>query len=137
MRNRQLFISYYPAEVFLTKIIPFFIVGTIFSASNLLVNHYLKRKYNIAKSKGWFYHPLNRFHSSMEAFLFVLFIIALFFFNAEVFGIIAYVTVINGLRALMEWRYEHEKKHYLLSLSSTVFLTIFFGVVVATRILPI
>jgi len=118
------------------EIIPFILVGSIFSASNLLVNHYLMKKYNIARGKGWFYRPVNRFHSGLEAILFVLFILALFFVNAGVMGIIAYVTLINGLRALMEWRYEHEKRHYLLSLSSAVFLAAFLIVVVATRILP-
>lgn len=103
----------------------------------MLVEHYLKKKYSIVKSKGWIYHTFNRIHSGLKAILFILLIVALFFFNAAAIGIIVYVTLINALRALMEWRYEHEKKHYLLSLSSTVFLTIFCGVVVAMRILPI
>ncbi|MCO7127156.1 DUF4181 domain-containing protein [Sporolactobacillus shoreicorticis] len=118
------------------KILPFVFTGIIFFAVNLLVDRYLKKKYNIAESKGWIYRPINRIHSSLEAVLFLLFLIALFFFNAAPMVVIIYVALANALRALMEWKYDREKRRYLFSLSSVIFLTVFFGVVTALQILP-
>ncbi|MFT8309714.1 MAG: DUF4181 domain-containing protein [Sporolactobacillus sp.] len=72
------------------EIIPFIIVGFIFLTIDMLVEHYLKKKYNISKSKGWIYHPINRIHSGLEVILFILLIITLIFFNAAAMGILAY-----------------------------------------------
>lgn len=119
------------------SIVPFLITGIIFLIAGLFFDHYLKKKYNVAKNEGWTYHHINKLQSRTEIILFLIFIITSIFFRHPIYGFIAYLPILNGFRAFIEWKYEYEKKRYVLSLFSAIYISIFFCFVSATHILPL
>ncbi|MET1248463.1 DUF4181 domain-containing protein [Sporolactobacillus sp. STCC-11] len=119
------------------RLVPFLITGIIFFVAGLFFDHYLKKKYVVAKNYGWTYHHINKLQYRTEIILALFFLITSGLFRHPIYGLIAYLPVLNGFRAYMEWKYEREKKRYVLFLFSAIYLIIFFCTVSAMRILPL
>lgn len=87
----------------------------------------LRKKLNIRRTKGFFYHTINKTQSFIENGLFVL-LIAIAFICAFIPDSLAnptllyllclggYVILLQAVRAFFQWKYQKEERQYILTL---------------------
>lgn len=106
---------------FIILVIAAFIIDWIGTA-------YLRNKFNIEKRKGWA-RSVNKIQTGIEIFLFIVYMISLWFFMDNVFlYILGFISILNLFRAFMHWKYEPEKKQYILFLFEFVAILVFMAI---------
>ncbi|WP_052307774.1 DUF4181 domain-containing protein [Bacillus timonensis] len=86
----------------------------------------LRRKFNIKKRRGLRSQWVNKGQASIELVLLVIYLVGIYFaIDSIFFYIIGFFTILNLFRAFMHWKYEPEKKQYILYLYELVMLLIF------------
>ncbi|MER2107467.1 MAG: DUF4181 domain-containing protein [Solibacillus sp.] len=74
------------------------------------------------------YKGVNRFQRWIEGSLSIIFLISVCFFTDYMFLLlISYYVIMNLFRTLMEWKYEREKKQYILTLHSIILYLLILG----------
>lgn len=107
------------------------IIGlVIFFILSSVTESILRKKYNIAKRKGWRYEPVNHFHKRAERILFWSYLlIFLGFLFADYrytsFFIFGFLLLNNALRAYMEWKYERKAKEYMMTANTFCWFLVF------------
>lgn len=87
----------------------------------ILSERYLRKKFGIEERKGFTYKSVNKLQRWVERSFLVTFLIALWFLIDYAFLVlISYFVVMSLFRSLIEWRYEREKKEYILTLHSII-----------------
>jgi hypothetical protein len=85
----------------------------------------LRKKLKIEKSRGFFYKGVNKVHTVIELTMLAIFLILLWYLERPFPAFITFFFVLFSFRAFMEWKYEREKKNYLMTLFSIImYLTI-------------
>ncbi|HYK71646.1 MAG TPA: DUF4181 domain-containing protein, partial [Pseudoneobacillus sp.] len=72
---------------------------------------------------------VNTVHKWIERVIFLGFIFALWFFKDSFSLMISFFIIIFGIRSFMEWKYESEKREYIITLFSICNLLLFLGIV--------
>lgn len=106
----------------------FFILSTISETI-------LRKKYQIAKRKGWIYEPVNLVHKRAERILFwgYLLIYTVLLFSGYQYAsyfIFGFLLLLNGLRVFMEWKYDRERKEYIISINALSWFTLFVAYII-------
>ncbi|OZI12661.1 hypothetical protein CEW92_05770 [Bacillaceae bacterium SAS-127] len=93
----------------------------------------LTKKYNIPKTKGFFYNYVNTQHKVIEISLLLVYIFGTMFlyFPEEsripsatlAYSPLVFLIVLHLIRAFIEWKYERETNRYRLSLLFLAFCT--------------
>lgn len=101
----------------------FFIVATI-------SEKILRKKYHIAKRKGWRYEPVNLVHKRAERILlwsYLLIFLGLLFADYRYASILIFVFLLlnNALRFYMEWKYERKSKEFIITANSFCWFLVF------------
>lgn len=93
----------------------------------------LQKKFEIPKSEGLFYKPVNRQQKIVERILMGLFLVILLVYmfkmeNGDSIHILPIVfLIVNGLyRGYMEWKYDRATKQYILSYYGAAMLFVIF-----------
>ncbi|MEH7236797.1 DUF4181 domain-containing protein [Bacillus sp. JJ1562] len=88
----------------------------------------LRRKFDIEKRSGWA-RSVNKVQTLIEIALFVVYFVGIWFALDYIFlYMISFFAIINLFRAFMHWKYEREKKQYILFLYEVVILLVIFAV---------
>ncbi|MED3561178.1 DUF4181 domain-containing protein [Bacillus xiapuensis] len=96
---------------FILFVIPMLLFG-------YLVEVLLRKKLKIKKKPGWFDRSVNTFHNWTLVILIVLYIaasITLDFVSTK-YLIFIFITISQGVRVFMEWKFEREGREYFISL---------------------
>ncbi|MGE8079230.1 DUF4181 domain-containing protein [Peribacillus loiseleuriae] len=90
----------------------------------------LIKKFNIKKEKGWRYNShVNKIHKLGEWSILVVFLISIIYVNPQKLAyyiLLPYYIVMISFRAFMEWKYQREKRKYILTLSVLFFIVLGF-----------
>ena len=106
----------------------FIIPSIVIFGVGILSERFLRKKFEIEKRKGIIYKGVNRFQRWIEGSLIIIFLISLWFFIDYIFLLlISYYVIMNLFRVLMEWKYEREKKEYILTLHSVIIYLLIIG----------
>ncbi|OIK10648.1 hypothetical protein BIV60_20570 [Bacillus sp. MUM 116] len=83
-----------------------------------LVEVLLRKKLKIKKKPGWIDRPVNTFHNWTLVILIVLYIAASITldFASTKYLIFIFITISQGVRVFMEWKFEREGREYFISL---------------------
>lgn len=93
-----------------------------------LSERWLKKKFSIQRSKGWITKYVNKAHKIMELTLFTTVIIGLLFISKGInvhYWLFPYLILLFLVRSFMKWKYERERKEYILELNGVFTLLIF------------
>lgn len=85
----------------------------------------IRRAYEIPKREGYVFKPINKTHRYIGMAIHTLFWVSFLFVLIEslfFIWIFSYALVIFSLRLYMEWKFEREKKQYLISINSFIWL---------------
>ncbi|MGX1194625.1 DUF4181 domain-containing protein [Metabacillus sp. SLBN-84] len=100
--------------------------GLIFFAGVILIGtlseNLLRRKFDIPKTKGLIYRGVSTSHRWTERVLLLIYLICLMILDFSMGLFLAFITLFFAFRAFMEWKYEREKKEYLITIH---FVTVF------------
>ena len=106
----------------------FIISSIVIFGLGILSDHYLRKKFGIENRKGFSFKSVNKLQRWVERGFIVIFLIALWFLiDYALLLCVSYFVVMNLFRSLMEWRYEREKKEYILTLHSIMMYLLFVG----------
>ncbi|MGX6445605.1 DUF4181 domain-containing protein [Neobacillus sp. K501] len=112
------------------KCIEILIALAIFFILSTISETILRKRYQIAKRKGWIYVPVNLVHKRAERILFWSYLIifmGLIFAEYRYASIFIFVFLLlnNALRAFMEWKYERKTKEYMLTANTICWFLVF------------
>ncbi|MDX8290466.1 DUF4181 domain-containing protein [Metabacillus indicus] len=100
--------------------------GLVFFAAVILIGtlseSLLRKKLEIPKSKGFIYRGVSSAHRWTERILLLIYIICLMIFDFSIGLFLAFIIPFFAFRTFMEWKYEKERKEYLITLH---FVTVF------------
>ncbi|WP_411334753.1 DUF4181 domain-containing protein [Metabacillus indicus] len=100
--------------------------GLLFFAGVIMVGtlseNLLRRKLDIPKTKGLIYRGVSTLHRWTERIMLLIYIICLMIFDFSMGLFLAFIILFFAFRTYMEWRYEREKKEYLITMH---FVTVF------------
>lgn len=85
----------------------------------------IRRAYEIPKREGYVFKPINKTHRYIGMAIHTLFWVSFLFVRIEslfFIWIFSYALVIFSFRLYMEWKFEREKKQYLISINSFIWL---------------
>lgn len=102
------------------------VLFALFFLYDWILNRYIRKKLQIEKTPWAIYKPINDFQKWIERFLFILYFILLWFIDNTFELTIILFVLLYSLRAFMEWKYEKEKKKYVLTLLA-VFNILLYG----------
>lgn len=106
------------------------LIGLVVFVVALGGDRYLKNKFNIKKRSGFIYRPVTKWQTVVEIGLFILFLIVSWLYIDNVFPVIlGFLLILNSFRFFIHWKYEREKKEYILILFELGILLIFASVV--------
>jgi Domain of unknown function (DUF4181) len=100
-----------------------------------LTEFILRKKFKIARRKGWLYHRVNNVHKRAERILFIgyMLIYAIFlladyrYANYMIWGFFFFLF---GIRAYMEWKYDRESKEFIITTHSLCWYLLFSAIIV-------
>lgn len=101
------------------------LITCVFVIYGLISERLLRKKLNINKSTWSIYVPVNTVHKWSERIIIIGFLISIWFVENTLPLTLTFFTIFNSMRAFMEWKYEREKREYLLTLFSSINLVVF------------
>ena len=105
-----------------------FIVLILLFILLLISEWWLKKKYRIETHKGFFYKWVNKIHLCIEIALLIVFGVVIWFVEIYNFSIvIPFFFVLFIFRTIMEWKYNREKKIYIITFLYSIFYFVVFG----------
>lgn len=93
-----------------------------------IMQRYLRKKLQIEKTPWGIYKPMNNTQKWLERSLLMVHLILLWFIDDIFLLTILFFALLNSLRAFMEWKYEKEKKTFVLTLLA-VFNILLYGTI--------
>lgn len=93
----------------------------------ILSERWLRKKFKIDKPKRFVYRSVNTFQKWIERTIIIAFLISLWFVDHTLPLLIAFFLVLTSFRTFMEWKYEREKKEYIITLFSIFLYLLIFG----------
>ncbi|WP_066050839.1 DUF4181 domain-containing protein [Robertmurraya korlensis] len=107
------------------KILGFF---ALFFLYDWILNRYLRKKLQIEKTPWAIYKPLNATQKWLERSLLIVHFILLLFIDDIFLLTILFFALLHSLRAFIKWKYEKEKKTFVLTLLA-VFNILLYGTI--------
>lgn len=99
-----------------------------------LADRWLRKKLNVPKREGALYKPVHPFQVWIEALIVIGSIIILFNIEFEVFrpgALVPFVFfLLFSFRTFMEWKFDRERKEYIITALSSGILLVFWVVIV-------
>ncbi|MET3696786.1 uncharacterized protein DUF4181 [Bacillus oleivorans] len=102
----------------------------------LVSDWFLKKKFQITSREPYFYKPINKVQRYGEIIIHIIFWIVFPIVMARESGILfwtwifLYLTFLSGFRFTMEWKYEREKRQYLLTTSKFIWIILFISSII-------
>ena len=100
--------------------------GLIFFAAVILIGtlseNMIRKRMNIPRIKGLIYRGVSTFHRWAERIMLLIYLICLMIFDFSMELFLAFIIPFFAFRTFMEWKYEKERKEYLITLH---FVTVF------------
>jgi hypothetical protein len=100
----------------------------LFFLYDWILNRYLRKRLHIEKTPWGIYKPINDTQKWLERSLLIVHVILLLVIDDIFLLTILFFALLNSLRAFMEWKYEREKKIFVLTLL-TVFNILLYGTI--------
>ncbi|WP_449537668.1 DUF4181 domain-containing protein [Ferdinandcohnia sp. Marseille-Q9671] len=106
------------------------LIGLVAFVVALGGDRYLKNKFNIRKKSGFIYRPVTKWQTVVEIGLIIFYFIISWSYIDHIFPVlIGFFIILNSFRFFIHWKYEREKKEYILILFELGILLIFASVV--------
>jgi hypothetical protein len=80
----------------------------------------IRKKLKIEKSRGFLYKGVNKAHIVIELTILGVFLILLWYLERPFPAFITFFLVLFSFRAFMEWKFEREKKNFIMTLFNIV-----------------
>lgn len=104
-------------------LLKFIIILTVFAILAWGVEKLLRKRLNIKKDNGYRY--VNATHKNIEIALIVIYLFIIFFTKHFIQILIPFLILQFIIRAFFEWKYEKEKREYLMTLFSIIYIPVF------------
>ncbi|WP_176330407.1 DUF4181 domain-containing protein [Oceanobacillus rekensis] len=97
-----------------------FIFLACFIVYVVLSEWWLKKKYSIKRKKGMLVKHVNKTHKKMEGALFIIVILGILFLSKGIYAhywLFSYLISLGFIRSMVKWKYERERREYILELN--------------------
>jgi hypothetical protein len=101
----------------------------LFFLFDWIMHRYLRKKLQIEKTPWGIYKPMNNTQKWLERSLLIVHLILLWIIDDIFLLTTLFFALLNSLRAFMEWKYEKEKKTFVLTLLA-VFNILLYGTII-------